>query len=171
MININSLLIRSKIVELYWIPLLFGIYNIFDIIRKLNYYYTKKITKLQQSLNNTNNKFNELQNKYDKLYTEFQELNQKFNNLNYKEINELTIETDTNIVYRDLCEPNPLNTSLSDDIVISPLNNINEINEEFIESLSLDYNYNKKYFDNIRNSANTNANTNWTTVTKKFFFG
>lgn len=169
MININSLLIRSKIVELYWIPLLFGLYNIFDILRKLNYYYKNKITKLQQSLNNTNKKYNELQQKYNQLYAEFQEQSIKLNNLNYKEINELTIETETNIVYRDIEEPkqpdNPLNTLLSDDIVISPLNNINEINKEFIESLSLDYNYNEKYFDK------KNTNTNWSTVTKKFFFG
>lgn len=163
MININSLLIRSKIVELYWIPLLFGLYNIFDILHKLNYYYKNKITKLQQSLNNTNKKYNELQQKYNQLYAEFQEQSIKFNNLNNKEINELTIETETNIVYRDIEEPkqpdNPLITLLSD----SPLNNINEINKEFIESLSLDYNYNEKYFDK--------KNTNWTAVTKRFFFG
>ena len=49
------------------------------------------------------------------------------------------------------------------DYVVTPLNNNNEINKEFIESLSLDYNYNEKYFDK--------KNTNWTAVTKRFFFG
>ena len=43
MININSLIIRSKLVELYWVPLLFGLYNVFDILRKLNYYYKTSI--------------------------------------------------------------------------------------------------------------------------------
>ena len=132
MININSLLIRSKIVELYWVPLLFGLYNIFDILRKLNYYYKTKITKLQELLHNTNKKYNELQDKYDQLYTDFQELSIKLNNLNCKEINELTIETETNVVYRDIEEPeqpdNPSNTLSSDDSVISPLNNIVKFN-------------------------------------------
>ena len=175
MININSLLIRSKIVELYWVPLLFGLYNIFDILRKLNYYYKIKITKLQELLNNTNKKYNELQYKYDQLYTDFQEQSIKLNNLNNlncKEINELTIETETNIVYRDLQEPNPSITLSSDH---SPLNNNNDITSEFIDSLSLDYNYNEKYSDNIRKTSNTNTNTNtntsWSTVTKRFFFG
>jgi hypothetical protein len=163
MININSSLIRLKIVELYWVPLLFGLYNIFDILRKLNYYYKTKITKLQELLNNTNKKYNKLQQKYDQLYTEFEEQSVKFNNLNCKEINELTIETETNIVYRDLEEPKQPDNLSSDD---SPLNNITS---EFIDSLSLDYNYNEKYSDNIRKTTNTN--TNWSTVTKRFFFG
>jgi len=179
MININSLIIRSKIVELYWVPLLFGLYNIFDILRKLNYYYKTKITKLQELLYNTNKKYNELQDKYDQLYTDFQELSIKLNNLNCKEINELTIETETNVLYRDLQEPNPSNILSNKDTMISPLNNINEINKEFIDSLSLDYNYNEKYFDNIRKTtnanananSNANANVNWSTVTKRFFFG
>lgn len=167
MININSLLIRSKIVELYWVPLLFGLYNVFDILRKLNYYYKTKITKLQELLYKTNKKYNELQHKYDQLYTEFQEQSAKFNNLNLncKEINELTIETETNIVYCDLEEPKQPDILSSDD---SPLNNITS---EFIDSLSLDYNYNEKYSDNIRKTTNANANTNWSTVTKRFFFG
>ena len=167
MININSLFIRSKIVELYWVPLLFGLYNVFDILRKLNYYYKIKITKLQELLNNTNKKYNELQYKYDQLYIEFQEQSIKLNNLNCKEINELTIETETNIVYRDIEEPNqPDNQSnilSSDDSVISPSNNITDITSEFIDSLSLDY--------NIRNTSKTNVNPNWSTVTKRFFFG
>ena len=174
MININSLLIRSKIVELYWVPLLFGLYNVFDILRKLNYYYKTKITKLQELLYNTNKKYNELQQKYDQLYTDFQEQSIKLNNLNCKEINELckeinelTIETETNIVYRDIEEPNqPDNQSnilSSDDSVISPSNNITDITSEFIDSLSLDY--------NIRNTSKTNVNPNWSTVTKRFFFG
>jgi len=175
MININSLIIRSKIVELYWVPLLFGLYNIFDILRKLNYYYKTKITKLQELLYNTNKKYNELQDKYDQLYTDFQELSIKLNNLNCKEINELTIETETNVLYRDLQEPNPSNILSNKDTMISPLNNINEINKEFIDSLSLDYNYNEKYINNIRNTSNSNsnanANVNWSTVTKRFFFG
>jgi hypothetical protein len=165
MININSLLIRSKIVELYWVPLLFGLYNIFDILRKLNYYYKTKITKLQELLYNTNKKYNELQQKYDQLYRDFQEQSVKLNNLNCKEINELTIETETNIVYRDLEEPKQPDNLSSDD---SPLN---DITSEFIDSLSLDYNYNEKYINNIKNSTNVNTNTNWTTVTKRFFFG
>ena len=173
MININSLIIRSKLVELYWVPLLFGLYNVFDILRKLNYYYKTKITKLQELLYNTKKKYNELQQKYDQLYTDFQEQSIKLNNLNLncKEINELTIETETNIVYRDIEEPkqpdNKSNTLLSDDSIISPSNNINDITREFIDSLSLDY--------NIRNSTNTNVKTNvnpnWSTVTKRFFFG
>ena len=179
MIHMNSLIIRTKIVELYWIPLLFGLYNIFDILRKLNYYYKTKITKLQELLNNTNKKYNDLQYKYDTLYTEFQEQNIKLNNLNLnlncKEINELTIETETSIVYRDLEQPNQQdnqsNILLNDDSVISPSNNNNDITSEFIDSLSLDYNYNEKYFDNIRKTSNTNVNPNWSTVTKRFFFG
>ena len=182
MIHMNSLIIRTKIVELYWIPLLFGLYNIFDILRKLNYYYKTKITKLQELLNNTNKKYNELQDKYDQLYTDFQELSVKLNNLNCKEINELTIETETNVVYRDLCEHDSSNSpSINSSNILSndysPLNNNNEITKEFIESLSLDYNYNETYFNNIRNTANTNtnvkpnSNVNWSTVTKKFFFG
>ena len=95
MMNINNLLIKTKIVEFYWIPLLFGLYNVFDCLHKLNNYYKKKITKLQVLLNDTNKKHNELQQKYNQLYAEFQELNLKFNNLNNKEINELTIETET----------------------------------------------------------------------------
>ena len=172
MININSLIIRSKLVELYWVPLLFGLYNVFDILRKLNYYYKTKITKLQELLYNTNKKYNELQQKYDQLYTDFQEQSIKLNNLNCKEINELckeinelTIETETNIVYRDLQDLNPPTTLLNED---SPLN---DITSEFIDSLSLDYNYNEKYINNIRNSTNANSNTNWTTLTKRFFFG
>jgi len=129
----------------------------------VNYYYKTKITKLQELLYNTNKKYNELQQKYDQLYTEFQEQSVKFNNLNCKEINELTIETETNIIYRDLEEPKQPDNLSSDD---SPLNNIIS---EFIDSLSLDYNYNEKYSDNIRKS--TNVNTNWSAVTKKFFFG
>ena len=203
--NINNLLIKTKIVEFYWIPLLFGLYNVFDCLHKLNNYYKKKITKLQVLLNDTNKKHNELQQKYNQLYAEFQELNLKFNKLNSKEINEFTIETETNIVYRDLCEHNssnslsidqsinpfidPSNILSINDIVISPLNNNNDITSEFIDSLSLDYNYNETYFDNNKNTSNLNINTNlntntnsnsnsnpnpnpnWSTVTKRFFFG
>ena len=130
-------------------------------------------------LNDTNKKHNELQQKYNQLYIEFQELNIKFNNLNNKEINELTIETETNVVYRDIEEPNPSNSQSinsskilsNEDTIISPLNNNNEITKEFMESLSLDYNYNEKYFNNIRNTANSNSHVNWSTVTKRFFFG
>jgi hypothetical protein len=181
MININNLLIKTKIVEFYWIPLLVGLYNVFDCLHKLNNYYKKKITKLQLSLNNTNKNYKELQNKYNQLYIEFQELNIKFNNLNNKEINELTIETDfedretiinnLEIEYLNsinLCDTKndePSNKLLSNDttpnIIISPSN---DITNEFIDSLSLDYNYNDK---NIKNTSNTN----WSTVAKRYFFG
>lgn len=184
MMNINNLLIKTKIVEFYWIPLLFGLYNVFDCLHKLNNYYKKKITKLQVLLNDTNKKHNELQQKYNQLYAEFQELNLKFNNLNNKEINELSIETDcrdketiiNNLEIKylnsiNICDTKnnePLNKLSSHDtkpnIIISPTN---DITNEFIDSLYLDYNYNDKYIDNIKNTSNIN----WSTITKRFFFG
>lgn len=184
MININNLLIKTKMVDFYLIPLLFGLYNVFDCLHKLNNYYKKKITKLQLLLNDTNKNYKELQNKYNQLYIEFQELNIKFNNLNNKETNELTIETDfedgetiinnleieylNNINLCDTKNDEPLNKLSCNDtkpnILISPSNNINDITNEFIDSLSLDYNYNDKFIDNT-------SNINWSTVAKRYFFG
>jgi hypothetical protein len=182
--NINNLIIKTKLVELYWFPLLFGFFNVVNCLHKLNNIYKIKITKLQVLINNTNNKYNELQNKYDKLYAEFQELNIKFNYLNNTKIYKLIIETDTSETNTNETNTNETNTNetntsinlletqntdqLNDnyihDIINSPSN---DINSEFIDSLSLDYNNNDKYIDNITNTYNSN----WSNVTKRFFFG
>jgi hypothetical protein len=207
--NINNFIIKTKLVELYWFPLLFGFFNVVNCLHKLNNIYKIKITKLQVSINNTNNKYNELQNKYDKLYAEFQELNIKFNYLNNTQIHKQIIKTDTsetntsetntsetntsetntsetNTSETNTSETNTSETNTSEtdtsinlletqntdqlndnyihDIINSPSN---DINSEFIDSLSLDYNNNDKYIDNITNTYNSN----WSNVTKRFFFG
>ena len=193
MININSIFMKPKIVEIYeisWIPFLFGlntIYNIFEYLRTLNNNRLVKIKNLEELLNNTNNKCNELQNKYDILYDNFQQLNTKINNLDVKifeiELNESKMDElniETNVLYRDLFDAST--------VITSEINkrehehNSEDINNEFIESLSLDYDYDTASEDNVRskqtfsddcNIVRTRSTSlsefNWTTLAKKFF--
>jgi len=184
---------KPKIVEIYeisWIPFLFGlntIYNIFEYLRTLNNNRLVKIKNLEELLNNTNNKCNELQNKYDILYDNFQQLNTKINNLDVKifeiELNESKMDElniETNVLYRDLFDAST--------VITSEINkrehehNSEDINNEFIESLSLDYDYDTASEDNVRskqtfsddcNIVRTRSTSlsefNWTTLAKKFF--
>jgi hypothetical protein len=167
---------KPKIVEIYeisWIPFLFGlntIYNIFEYLRTLNNNRLVKIKNLEELLNNTNNKCNELQNKYDILYDNFQQLNTKINNLDVKifelndtKIDELNSETITSEIH-----------------IKENAHNSEDINNEFIESLSLDYDHNEnvdseKTFDDDCNIVRTRSISltefNLAVLTKKLFFG
>lgn len=197
MININSIFMRPKIIdiseisEISWIPFLFGlntIYNILEYLRALNNNRINQIKHLQELLNNTNKKCNDLQNKYDILYSNFQELNTKMDSLNVKMIeielndskmDELNIET--NVLYRDLFDAS---TAITSEInKREHEHNSEDINNEFIESLSLDYDYDSACEDNARtfsddcNIVRTRTRStsltefNWTTLAKKFFLG
>jgi len=176
MININSIFMKPKIVEIYevsWIPFLFGlntIYNIFEYLRTLNNNRLVKIKNLEEILNNTNNKCNELQNKYDILYDNFQQLNTKINNLDVKifELNDTKIdELDTETITSEIH-------------IKENEHNSEDINNEFIESLSLDYDHNEnvdseKTFDDDCNIVRTRSISltefNLAVLTKKLFFG
>jgi hypothetical protein len=167
---------KPKIVdisEISWIPFLFGlntIYNIFEYLRTLNNNRLVKIKNLEELLNNTNNKCNDLQNKYDILYDNFQQLNTKINNLDVKnfELNDTKIDelnTETNIT--------------SDIHIKENEHNSEDINNEFIESLSLDYDHNdnldsEKTFEddcNIVRTRSISTEFNLAVLTKKLFFG
>jgi hypothetical protein len=188
MININSIFMKPKIVEIYeisWIPFLFGlntIYSIFEYLRTLNNNRLVKIKNLEELLNNTNNKCNELQNKYDILYDNFQQLNTKINNLDVKifelndtKIDELNIET--NNIYRGLCDLSHITSEIH---TTENEHNSEDINTEFIDSLSLDYDHNENgdseqtfsdEFNIVRTRSTSLTEFNWTTLAKKFFLG
>lgn len=189
MMNINSIFIAPKIKEISsisipWLSILFvfnSIYNILDYLC-INNNQIKQINSLQESLNKTNKKCDELQKKYDNLHINFEKLNEKINLLNIKndesqdtKIDELNI--DTSIVYRELCELSNHNDITTKEIK-SP--NSEDINHEFIESLSLDYDFNentdseKKMIDThncVRTRSTSLTEYNWTSLTKKFLFG
>lgn len=121
MININSIFMKTKTLEtlditkITWIPFLFGlnaIYNILEYLRVLKNNRASQIKKLQESINNTNKKHDDLQHKYDNLYANFQQLNIKIDNLNNiiielndSKINNINIKTN-NIVCNDSCNHN-----------------------------------------------------------------
>ena len=182
---------KPKIVdisEISWIPFLFGlntIYNILEYLRTLNNNRLVKIKNLEKLLNNTNNKCNELQNNYDILYNNFQQLNTKINNLDFKicELNDTNIDElniETNNIYRGLYEVSHTTNITSEIHIKENEPNSEDINNEFIESLSLDYDYNenidsKKTFGDDCNIVRTRSTSltefNLVVLAKKFFFG
>lgn len=201
MININSIFMKTKTLEtldiigITWIPFLFGlnaIYNILEYLRVLKNNRASQIKKLQESINNTNKKHDDLQHKYDNLYANFQQLNIKIDNLNNiiielndSKINQLNIES--NNVYRELCDVTYSN-NMSEIDITKNTDYSEDINKEFIESLSLDYdykenidseqnksididNYNIDNYNTVRKMSTSLTEVNWTTLTKKFLFG
>jgi len=201
MININSIFMKTKTLEtldiigITWIPFLFGlnaIYNILEYLRVLKNNRASQIKKLQESINNTNKKHDDLQHKYDNLYANFQQLNIKIDNLNNiiielndSKINQLNIES--NNVYRELYDVTYSN-NMSEINITKNTGYSEDINKEFIESLSLDYdykenidseqnksididNYNIDNYNTVRKRSTSLTEVNWTTLTKKFLFG
>lgn len=196
MININSIFMKPKIQEasiISWIPILFGInaiYSILEYLRALKNNHINQIKKLEELINNTNKKYDDLQHKYDNLYANFQQLNMKIDNLNGiiielndSKINQLNIES--NDVYRDLCD---VTNNISEINITENRDNSEDINTEFIESLSLDYNYKENIdleqnksvniencnidnYDSVRKRSTSLTETNWATLTKQLLFG
>jgi len=191
MMNINSIFMAPKIREvssISWMSVLFvfnSIYNILDYLCILNDNRAKQINYLQETLNKTNKKCDELQKKYHELYINFEKLNKKIINiLNLKnnelqdiKIDELNIET--SVVYRELCESYNHNDTTTKTHTNNAEVNSEDINNEFIESLSLDYDCNENTETNenlldICNRVRTRSSSlteTWTTLTKRFFFG
>lgn len=181
MMNINSIFMAPKIrevssISISWMSVLFvfnSIYNILDYLCILNDNRAKQINTLQETLNKTNEKCDELQKKYDDLYINFEKLNRKIINvLNLKnnelqdiKIDELNIET--SVVYRELCD------SYNDTDVTTKTHtknnevNLEDINNEFIESLSLDYDCNED--NRVRTRSASLTEHTWSALIKKVF--
>jgi len=188
--NINSIFMAPKIrevtsISISWMSVLFvfnSIYNILDYLCILNDNRAKQINTLQETLNKTNEKCDELQKKYDDLYINFEKLNRKLINvLNLKnnelqdiKIDELNIET--SVVYRELCESYNHNEVTTKTHTNNNEVNLEDINNEFIESLSLDYDCNEntetneKLLDTCKRTRSSSLTEHtWSALIKKVF--
>lgn len=189
MININRIFMTSKMVmspkmvmtpkmvhisEISWIPIFFGLktlYTLLEYLYILNKNRIKQIKELQNLLENTNKKYNDLQHKYETLYNNFQQLNIKFENLNNKMIDS-DISDDSNTLKLD-------ETTIQTNSMYRDLSENDNISEEFVDSLALDYScddYTTSKETQIeefktRTRSTSLTDINWTDLTKKFFFG
>ena len=190
MMNINSIFMAPKIrevssISISWMSVLFvfnSIYNILDYLCILNDNRAKQINTLQETLNKTNEKCDELQKKYDDLYINFEKLNKKIINvLNLKnnelqdiKIDELNIET--SVVYRELCDSYNETEVTTKTHTNNNEVNLEDINNEFIESLSLDYDCNEDTETNEnlldtckRTRSSSLTEHTWSALIKKVF--
>lgn len=201
MMNIKNIFITTGISVLFGV---YSIYNILEYLRVLNNHRLKQINSLQQLVSDTNKKYSDLQVKYVELQKNHHELSVSYEKINMEihllniKINELqenkTIDinlttlqdnisdkmSDTiNLVCDELCD---LNTEIPR-IHMETMNSINDdIDDEFVESLSLDYDCSEsgevsslgnseKGSIKSRSRSTSVTEINWTNLTKKFLFG
>jgi len=201
MMNIKNIFITTGISVLFGV---YSIYNILEYLRVLNNQRLKQINSLQQLVSDTNKKYSDLQVKYVELQKNHHELSVSYEKINIEihllniKINELqenkTIDinlttlqdnisdkmSDTiNLVCDELCD---LNTEIPR-IHMETMNSINDdIDDEFVESLSLDYDCSEagevsslgnseKGSIKSRSRSTSVTEINWTNLTKKFLFG
>lgn len=211
MINIKNIFITTGISVLFGV---YSIYNILDYLKVLNNHRLKQINSLKHSVNDINKKYNELELKHIELQKQFDELLINFDNINQKvyllnvQIVELqdnkminidfnTENHTTNDIYENPIYENPIynNCIICDELcdlkfdvprvrmeTMSPITD--NIDEEFIESLSLDYDCHdntevevsslcnhEKYSTKSRTRSTSVTDINWYNLTKKFLFG
>lgn len=208
--NIKNIFITTGISVLFGV---YSIYNILEYLRLLNNHRVKQINSLQYLLNDTNKKYNDLQVKYnllqqnhDKLALSYEKINKEINLLNIKII-ELQENKTIDINFTSLQELNNISNQISssaiyNNIVCDELCDLNseiprvhmetmnsitdDIDEEFVESLSLEYDYSEngevsslgnsekasiQSCELIRSRSTSITEINWGSLTKKFLFG
>lgn len=206
MINIKSIFFTTGISFIFGI---YSIYNIFDYIRVLNNYRVKQITILQHQINDSDRKFSEISKKHIELQKNYSQLlmsyesiqeevkllnikleqfdNSKSKNINsYSNLNNNDYEYSIiknelifkdNLICDELCQ---LNNEIPRLQLKTMSNQMNNIDKEFEESLSLIYetsdpnnlsslSNSEKEFPRSRSSSITEIN--WGILTKKFLFG
>lgn len=167
-------------------------YQIKETNKKYIDFHNKYFTRLQ-----------ELQKKYNQLLINYEYINQEVKILNNK-ISELQENKSNNITIPDTQASSPIsndtnsNNTFTHDIIIcdelcdlnnniprihmetmSDNNNIDNIDHEFFESLSLEYNNELSYSQNNSEKYSSKCSSrttsvkdiNWTTLAKKFLFG
>jgi hypothetical protein len=203
MMNIKNIFITTGISVLFGV---YSIYNILEYLRILNSYRVKQINNLRHLVNDTNTKYKDLQMKHDELHKNYNELSTNYEKIN-KEINLLNIKiaelqenkmkdnaTDidiytNNISYPEIPTPNIICDelcNLNNEIPRVHMETMNavvdDIDEEFIESLYLDYESgvnselsslcnSEKNSIKSRSRSTSVTEINWGNLTKKFLFG
>lgn len=203
MMNIKNIFITTGISVLFGV---YSIYNILEYLRILNNHRVKQINSLRHLVNDTNTKYKDLQMKHDELHKNYNELSANYDKIN-KEINLLNIKiaelqenkmkdnaTDIDIYTNNISYPeNPTPNIICDELC--NLNNeiprvhmetmnaiVDDIDEEFIESLYLDYESgvnselsslcnSEKNSIKSRSRSTSITEINWGSLTKKFLFG
>jgi predicted nuclease with TOPRIM domain len=196
MMNIKNIFITTGISVLFGV---YSIYNILEYLRILNNHRVKQINNLQHLVNETNTKYKNLQMKYHELSSNYEEINKEINLLNIKiaELQENKMkDTATNIDIYTNNSSYPENLTLN--IICDELCNLNneiprvhmetmnsindDIDEEFVESLYLDYESgvnselsslcnSEKGSIKSRSRSTSVTDINWGNLTKKFLFG
>jgi predicted nuclease with TOPRIM domain len=172
---------RPKTTDIYiipWFTILFAfksIYGILEYLYILNNKRIKLFDNIQENLNETKLKYEELQKKYDDLYIKFENLNQQINVTNIKNTELSDKKNDDIKIYRELYDGSYNN--IESELHIKNIeHNFEDINNEFIESLSLDYDNDKNSSDTCnhgRSRSTSLTEVNWPTLTlaKKIIFG
>ena len=204
MMNIKNIFITTGISVLFGV---YSIYNILEYLRLLNNHRVKQINSLQHSLNDTKKKYNDLQIKYIELHQNYNDLSISHEQIN-KEIHILNMKIvelqENKMVDIDITSTTnsiPDNTSiiicdefcnLNNDIprihmgTMNALANDIDVDEEFVESLSLEYDCSENgelsslcnsekgsiiSSNNVRSRSTSITEINWGSLTKKFVFG
>lgn len=206
MMNIKNIFITTGISVLFGV---YSIYNILEYLRLLNNHRVKQINSLQHSLNDTNKKYNDLQIKYIELQQNYNDLSISHEQIN-KEIHILNMKivelqenkmVDINITSTTNSIPDDTSIIICDEFC--NLNNdiprihmetmnalVNDIDEEFVESLSFtslqEYDCSENgelsslcnsekgsitSSNNVRSRSTSITEINWGSLTKKFLFG
>ncbi len=152
MMNIKSIFMSSRVVEIpgisgiSGISLLFGIhsiYNVLEYLRILNNNRAKQINNVQELLQKTRTKCNELQENYNNLYINFQQVNKEINVLKLKIFELQNAKVDGfNLIDGFNIIPNTTNTNNTNNIpninvdIIKPnfknINNDNLLSSDYI---------------------------------------
>jgi predicted nuclease with TOPRIM domain len=199
MMNIKNLFITTGISVLFGV---YSIYNILEYLRILNNHRVKQINSLQHLVNDTNKKYNdlhikhtELQKNYTELSINYQHINKELNMLHIKllelqenKINEIDINNDNTdpivpgLYCDELCHFNSEIPRVNME-TMNAINdiNVNDIDVEFIESLSLEYECNNTEVSSLcgsekssiksRSRSTSITEINWGGLAKKFLFG
>lgn len=203
MMNIKNIFITTGISVLFGV---YSIYNILEYLRILNNHRVKQINSLRHLVNDTNTKYKDLKMKHDELHKNYNELSTNYEKIN-KEINLLNIKiaelqenkmkdnaTDidiytNNISYPEIPTPNIICDelcNLNNEIPRVHMETMNaivdDIDEEFVESLYLDYESgvnselsslcnSEKNSIKSRSRSTSVTEINWGNLTKKFLFG
>lgn len=193
--NIKNIFITTGLSILFG---MYSIYNIIEYLRIVENERNKHIDHLQEIISNTNKryidlntKYISLNKKYDNLSVNYDKLNQEIIILNLKIIemkHDVCQVEEITQVEPDIYPSSPVNTIIDSDnnsIICDELCDLNlsiprihldtmhtnikdKIDDEFIESLSLDY--------SSKNTVSLHrvqsiSEINWLGLTKKFFLG
>lgn len=207
MMNFKNIFFTTGISVLFGV---YSIYNILEYLRVLNNHRVKQINSLQHLQNDTKKKYNDLQLKFnqlqknhDELTINYEKINKEIHQLHIK-INELQEKKTIDIDFTSLQDANNISNEISNNTIynhniicdelcdlnssiprihMETMNSINDdIDEEFVESLSLDYDYSdtgdvsslgnsEKGSIKSRSRSSSVTEINWTNLTKKFIFG